>query len=55
MTNKEKNREQLEEIADRIGDLNLMAMFWTMFDDLSEKKQQSYIKWALNIEQDIRK
>lgn len=50
MTNKEKNRQELEEIAERIGDMYLMEMFWNMFDKLSESKQKIFIKQAKEIE-----
>jgi len=55
MTNKESNREKLQQIADNIGDLYLMEMFWSMFDDLSESKQKTYITWAKRIENENRK
>jgi hypothetical protein len=50
MTNKEKNKQELQEIADHIGDLYLMEMFWDMFDMLSESKQKIFIKQARAIE-----
>jgi hypothetical protein len=53
MTNKEKNRKQLEVIAEHIGDMYLMEMFWDMFDDLSEANQKHYIKRALEIKKNV--
>jgi|GEM_PF-2464640 len=50
MTNKQKNRKELEEIAERIGDMYLMEMFWDMFDMLPESKQKIFIKQAKEIE-----
>lgn len=50
MNKKEENREELEKIAERIGDLYLMEMFWSMFDDLNVAKQKKYIEWAKRIE-----
>lgn len=46
---KTKNREELERVAEYTGDLQLMAIFWSMFDDLSTANQKRYIKWAKNI------
>lgn len=48
---KKKNREVLERIADNLGDLYLMEMFWDMFSDLSATKQKYYIERAERIEQ----
>ena len=49
MNKKQINREKLDEIADHIGDMYLMEMFWDMFDDLSEKNQRYYIERAERI------
>lgn len=48
-TQKEKNYEEMSEIADQIGDMYLMAMFWDMFEDLSAAKQKIYIERAKDI------
>lgn len=53
MTKKQANREKLQEIADRIGDMYLTEMLWDMFDDLSEQKQKTYIAQALRIERNV--
>ena len=53
MTNKEKNRQELEKIADNIGDMFLMEMFWSMFDELTVSKQKIFIKQAKEIEKNI--
>lgn len=49
MSQKEINRQKLEEIAEYTGDIELMAMFWSMFDSLSVKKQEQYLIWAEEI------
>ena len=54
MTNKQKNRKELEEIAERIGDMYLMEMFWDMFDMLPESKQKIFVKQAREIEKNVR-
>lgn len=48
-TKNEKNREELERIAEYCGDNDLMQMFWYMFDDLPASKQKIYIEWAKKI------
>lgn len=46
---KQENHDMLQQIADVGGDLMLMEMFWSMFDDLSLVKQKGYIEWAKEI------
>jgi hypothetical protein len=46
---KEKNYETMSEIADQIGDMYLMELFWNMFEDLSAVKQKVYIERAKDI------
>lgn len=52
MTIKEKNREELQKIADIGGDLILMEMFWDMFDGLSVTMQKTFIERAKTIIKD---
>lgn len=51
-TQKEKNYDTLLELAENIGDLYLMELFWDMFNDLSETKQKKYIERVKEIIKD---
>jgi hypothetical protein len=54
-TQKQVNREKLEEIAETTGDLQLSIMLWDMFDDLPISKQKTYLEWANRIKDEILK
>lgn len=43
---KSENREKLQALANVVGDMFLMEMFWDIFDDLSIKNQEKYLKRA---------
>lgn len=47
-------KEEMLEIADRIGDLPLMELFWDMFNGLSQAKQKLYVIKAKEIERNKR-
>jgi hypothetical protein len=46
MNQKQNNREELERVAEYVGDLFLSELFWNMFDDLSAANQKKYIAAA---------
>ena len=48
------NTERMREIANDIGDSVLVGtLFWSMFDDLSKKKQGLYLKRAEELRKEI--